>query len=80
MIVKAVENDLDDICSEVDFVFSALDMDKEDIKRIENTFASKDIPVVSNNSAHRWTDNIPMVMPEINHDHLDIIKEQQAQN
>ncbi len=55
------------------FVFSALEMDKQAIKDLENKYAQNDIPVVSNASAHRWTEDVPMVIPEINHRHLDII-------
>ncbi len=57
----------------VAFVFSALDMDKEDIKKLEEAYAAADIPVVSNNSAHRWTDDVPMIIPEINPEHTDLI-------
>jgi len=60
----------------LDFVFSAVEMTKDEIKAIEYEYASADIPVVSNNSAHRWTDNIPMLIPEINAKHIKIIKEQ----
>jgi len=73
LAVKSVENDIDKICSEVDFVFCALDMDKEKIKEIEESYASKDIPVVSNNSAHRWTNDVPMIIPEINPEHVKLI-------
>jgi aspartate-semialdehyde dehydrogenase len=73
LLVKAVENDKEDIAKEVDFVFSALDMEKEDIKRIENAYASLGVPVVSNNSANRWTDDVPMIMPEINPHHTSLI-------
>lgn len=75
--VFAVENDMDKITKQVAFVFSALDMEKDSIKVIENNFASRDIPVVSNNSANRFTEDVPMIMPEINADHLSIIKAQQ---
>ncbi len=71
--VYAVEDDMHEIVKQVSFVFSALDMEKENIRNIENSFASYDIPVVSNNSAHRWTDDVPMLMPEINLDHLSLI-------
>lgn len=77
LTVFAVENDMKKITSQVCFVFSALDMEKNDIRRIENAYASLDVPVVSNNSAHRWTDDVPMVIPEINPDHLELIKTQQ---
>lgn len=75
--VFAVEEDLQKIVPQVDFVFCALDLDKNKIKEIENLYAQNWIPVVSNNSAHRWTKDVPMIMPELNHDHLDIIPIQQ---
>lgn len=56
-----------------DFVFSALEMDKEEIKKLENNYAAHDMPVVSNASAHRWTEDVPMLIPEINHEHLELI-------
>ena len=65
-----------DIAEKVDFVFSAVDMKKEEIKAIEEEYAKAEVPVVSNNSAHRWTPDVPMVIPEINADHYDIIKAQ----
>ena len=58
----------------VDFVFSAIDASKEEIKEFENKYAENDIPVVSNNSAHRWTKDVPMIVPEINSHHLDMIE------
>jgi aspartate-semialdehyde dehydrogenase len=73
LIIKAVEDDFDEIVGQVDFVFSALDMDKEKIKEIEIRYASAGIPVVSNNSAHRWTDDVPMIIPEVNPDHVTLI-------
>jgi len=66
--------------NELDFVFSAVEMSKDEIRAIENEYAAKDIPVVSNNSAHRWTDNVPMLIPEINHDHVAIIEDQKKAN
>lgn len=73
LIVKAVEEDMEEITNKVDFVFSALDIDKEIIKRIENRYAGSGIPVVSNNSAHRWTEDVPMVIPEVNSHHIRLI-------
>ncbi len=73
LVVRDVEADMDAIAKEVDFVFSAIEMDKEDIKRIEEQYAAKGIPVVSNNSAHRWTEDVPMIMPEINANHVKLI-------
>src|SRR5581483_4260074 len=77
LTVLAVENDLKKIASKVSFVFCALDMEKDDIKRIEAAYAKADIPVVSNNSANRWTEDVPMIIPEINPQHLELIKTQQ---
>ena len=65
-----------DVVAKVDFVFSAVDMKKEEIKAIEEEYARAEVPVVSNNSAHRWTPDVPMVIPEINADHYKIIDEQ----
>lgn len=73
LIVQSVEDDKKEIAQAVDFVFSCLDMEKEDIKRIEEAYAALGVAVVSNNSAHRWTDDIPMLMPEINPDHVKLI-------
>ena len=72
IIVKDVA-DIDDVVSDVDFVFSALNMAKDEIRAIEEAYAKTETPVVSNNSAHRWTPDVPMVVPEINSDHYDII-------
>lgn len=73
LIIKEVEGDINKIAKEVDLVFSALDMDKEKIREIEEAYASKDVPVVSNNSAHRWTEDVPMIIPEINPGHIKLI-------
>lgn len=69
-------NDVEEVSKNVDFVFSAVDMTKEEIKAIEEAYAKADTPVVSNNSAHRWTPDVPMVVPELNPEHLDVIKSQ----
>lgn len=61
------------MCADVDFVFSAVDMSKDEIRRIEEAYAKCETPVVSNNSAHRWTEDVPMVVPETNPQHFDII-------
>ena len=63
------------LCS---FVFCAVDMKKEDIRAMEEAYAKAEIPVVSNNSAHRWTPDVPMVIPEINDAHLAVIEAQRA--
>lgn len=68
--------DISIIADEVDFVFSAVDMKKEEIKELEEKYAKAEIPVVSNNSAHRWTDDVPMIVPEINPEHTAIIEKQ----
>lgn len=73
MKVLAVEDDLEKIAKEIKIVFSALDLDKEKIKKIEEDYAGAGVLVVSNNSAHRWTSDIPMIIPEINPDHLELI-------
>ena len=75
MVVKNV-NDIEAVSSEVDFVFSAVDMTKEEIKAIEEAYAKTETPVVSNNSAHRWTPDVPMVVPELNPEHLEVIASQ----
>lgn len=74
--VFAVEEDLEKIVSQVKLVFCALDLDKESIKRIEDLYASNGIAVVSNNSANRWTGDIPMILPEVNPEHLQLIHTQ----
>jgi aspartate-semialdehyde dehydrogenase len=68
--------DVEQVASSVDFVFSAVDMTKEEIKAIEEAYAKTETPVVSNNSAHRWTPDVPMVVPEINVEHFDVIAAQ----
>lgn len=69
-------NRFQDAKGKCDFVFCALDLDKQVIKELENNYASSGIPVVSNNSAHRGTADVPMLIPEINHAHADIIPTQ----
>ena len=67
-------NDVEHVASTVDFVFSAVDMSKDEIKAIEEAYAKTETPVVSNNSAHRWTPDVPMVVPEINPEHFKVIE------
>ena len=67
-------NEVEKVASEVDFVFSAVDMTKDEIRAIEEAYAKTETPVVSNNSAHRWTPDVPMVVPEINPQHMDVIE------
>ncbi|MCI8334211.1 MAG: aspartate-semialdehyde dehydrogenase, partial [Lachnospiraceae bacterium] len=69
-------NEVEKVAAGVDFVFSAVDMSKEEIKAIEEAYAKTETPVVSNNSAHRWTPDVPMIIPEINPGHMEIIEEQ----
>ncbi|MEE1314048.1 MAG: aspartate-semialdehyde dehydrogenase [Lachnospiraceae bacterium] len=69
-------NDVEAVASEVDFVFSAVDMTKEEIRAIEDAYAKSETPVVSNNSAHRWTPDVPMMVPEINPEHAEVIEAQ----
>ena len=73
-IVVMNVNEVEKVASEVDFVFSAVDMTKEEIKKIEEDYAKTETPVVSNNSAHRWTPDVPMVVPEINPEHMKVIE------
>ncbi len=75
-LVVANVNEVEEVASGVDFVFSAVDMTKEEIKAIEEEYAKTETPVVSNNSAHRWTPDVPMVVPEINAAHFEVIKAQ----
>ena len=73
LIVRSAETDISKITESVDFVFSAVDMKKDEIKALEEAYAKSECPVVSNNSAHRWTPDVPMVIPEINPEHFEII-------
>lgn len=78
MVVLDAVADLDAIASQVDFVFCAVDMKKDEIKALEEAYAKAECPVVSNNSAHRHTADVPMIVPEINPDHTDVIAAQRA--
>ena len=75
LVVRNV-NEVESVAAEVDFVFSAVDMTKDEIKAIEEAYAKTETPVVSNNSAHRWTPDVPMVVPEINPEHFEVIESQ----
>ena len=66
-------NEVEKVAASVDFVFSAVDMTKDEIRAIEEEYAKTETPVVSNNSAHRWTPDVPMVVPEVNHEEFDVI-------
>ena len=76
IVVKDVSN-VEEVAKDVDFCFSAVDMSKDEIRAIEEKYAKTETPVVSNNSAHRWTEDVPMIIPEINPDHAGIIPSQQ---
>lgn len=69
-------NEVEKVADGVDFVFSAVDMTKDEIRAIEEEYAKTETPVVSNNSAHRWTPDVPMVVPEINSEHFEVIADQ----
>ena len=73
-IVVMNVNEVEAVASQVDFVFSAVDMSKDEIRAIEEAYAKTETPVVSNNSAHRWTPDVPMIIPEINDNHTDVIE------
>ena len=75
MVVMDAE-DIESVKALVDFVFCAVNMKKDEIKALEEAYAKAEIPVVSNNSANRWTPDVPMVIPEINNDHIEVIKDQ----
>lgn len=76
MTVYDASADVEKIASEVDFVFCAVDMPKDELRALEEKYAKAECPVVSNNSAHRWTEDVPMVIPEVNPEHLEVIKYQ----
>lgn len=76
MTVMDATADIDKIAGMVDFVFCAVDMKKDEIKALEERYAKAECPVVSNNSAHRSTPDVPMVVPEINPEHIEIIEAQ----
>jgi aspartate-semialdehyde dehydrogenase len=67
-------NEVEKVAAGVDFVFSAVDMTKDEIRAIEEAYAKTETPVVSNNSAHRWTPDVPMVIPEVNPEHFKVIE------
>ena len=76
MVIMDADADIDAITSMVDFVFCAVDMKKDEIKALEEKYAKHECPVMSNNSANRFTDDVPMIIPEINADHSQIIEAQ----
>lgn len=73
LTILVVEDDTPKIAEQVDFVFCALGMEKEEIKRVEEMYATAGVPVVSNNSAHRFTEDVPMIIPEVNSAHVKLI-------
>ncbi len=75
LVVKDLHN-IEDVVADVDFVFSAVDMTKDEIRAIEEAYAKAEVPVVSNNSAHRWTPDVPMMIPELNPEHAEVIEYQ----
>ncbi len=75
MVVVDAAN-IAEVGAQCSFVFCAVDMKKDEIRALEEAYAKAEIPVVSNNSAHRWTPDVPMVIPEINDAHLEVIAAQ----
>ena len=75
MIVYGTD-DIEEYCKQVDFTFCAVDMKKDEIRALEEKIAKLETPVISNNSAHRWTEDVPMIIPEINADHACLIDAQ----
>ncbi|MBQ8927802.1 MAG: aspartate-semialdehyde dehydrogenase [Oscillospiraceae bacterium] len=76
MVVRDLNAEKEAIASEVDFVFCAVDMKKDEIRALEESYAKLECPVISNNSAHRFTPDVPMVVPELNPEHIEIIEAQ----
>lgn len=76
IVVMDASGDIEKIAAQVDFVFCAVDMKKDEIRTLEEAYAKQECPVVSNNSANRWTPDVPMVIPEINPEHLQVIPAQ----
>lgn len=67
---------VEEVAAGVDFIFCAVDMKKDEIKALEEAYAKTGTPVISNNSAHRWTPDVPMVIPEVNPEHMEVIAAQ----
>lgn len=76
LVILDAEADAEKLAAQVDFSFCAVDMKKEEIRALEEKYAKLECPIVSNNSANRWTDDVPMVVPELNADHIKIIEAQ----
>ncbi|MCI8474820.1 MAG: aspartate-semialdehyde dehydrogenase [Oscillospiraceae bacterium] len=73
LVILDAQADVEKIAGMVDFAFCAVDMKKEEIRALEETYAKAECPIISNNSAHRWTDDVPMIVPELNPEHAQII-------
>jgi len=76
IVVMDATADIEKIAKSVDFVFCAVDMPKEEIKALEEAYAKAECPVMSNNSAHRFTEDVPMLIPELNHEDAAVIEAQ----
>jgi aspartate-semialdehyde dehydrogenase len=76
LVIYDIENDMDAYVAQIDFTFCAVNMKKDEIKALEEKLAQKECPVISNNSAHRFTPDVPMVVPEINPEHIKVIESQ----
>ena len=76
LVVMDAEADKEKMAAAVDFIFCAVDMKKDEIRALEEAYAKLECPVVSNNSAHRWTEDVPMVIPEVNPEHIKVIDDQ----
>ena len=76
MVIYSATEDIEEITSKVDFVFCAVDMKKDEIRALEEEYARHECPVISNNSAHRGTEDVPMIVPELNPEHAEIINAQ----
>ena len=74
LVVRDAAADIDEIAASVDFVFCAVDMKKDEIKKLEEAYAKAECPVISNNSANRFTEDVPMIIPEINAGHAKVIE------
>ncbi len=76
IVIMDATADIEKITSQVDFVFCAVDMKKDEIKALEEAYAKHECPVMSNNSAHRFTEDVPMIIPEINDAHMEVVEAQ----
>ena len=78
LVVLDAQADKEKIAGSVDFIFCAVDMKKDEIRALEESYAKLECPVISNNSAHRWTPDVPMVIPEVNPEHIQVIQEDET--